>query len=404
MPHFLIETQVALDEFTKRIKKASRIALDTEADSLHNYQGQVCLIQIRFDDEDYVLDPLKQLDLSSFFDALRDKTLIFHGGDYDLRMLKQGYRFEPKGDVRDTMIGARLIGEEQFSLAALVEKYFGVTLAKTAQKADWSLRPLSDKMLEYARNDTKYLMELETIIYKAVKEKKRDRWYLESCRRVVASSLINKPKDPDSEWRIKGSGVLNSCQLNRLKHLWHWREKEAEKLNVPPFKVYSNQDFINWSLAADQKVWERKNQNASQPIKLRVPRRFEKEFLAAIKQADSVLSDQWPEKRPKKIFDKVRPDEKKVKEFLGKCRNMATQNGMDSSLLVSRSVAEQIQREKIKDLDQLRELGWMMEWQIEMIQPFLLDYFRAIQEEGDQGLDLFPEKKDAVNKAEDLEC
>src|SRR5207247_916016 len=87
---------------------------------------------------------------------------IMHGADYDLRLLRKHHEFVPSA-VFDTMLAARLLGLRQFSLSHLVEEYLGAKLEKGAQKANWALRPLTERMERYARNDTHYLKPLADI-------------------------------------------------------------------------------------------------------------------------------------------------------------------------------------------------------------------------------------------------
>src|SRR5258708_34271525 len=101
--------------------------------------------------------PLAEIDLKSGFLALIGrKPLIFHGADYDLRMLHRNCGFVP-GQIFDTMIAARLLGYEQFGLIHLVERHLAVKLEKGPQKMNWARRPLTARMEAYAQNDTRYL-------------------------------------------------------------------------------------------------------------------------------------------------------------------------------------------------------------------------------------------------------
>ena len=116
-----VRDHIAMDGLIARIATAERVALDTEADSLHNYFEKVCLIQLSLGDEHYIVDPLAGLDLGGFLAALAEKPLILHGGDYDLRMMRASLDFHARGEVFDTMIAAQLLGIEQIGLAALIE-------------------------------------------------------------------------------------------------------------------------------------------------------------------------------------------------------------------------------------------------------------------------------------------
>src|SRR6266496_1060468 len=102
--YIYVSKLAALESLIQRIAAAERVALDTEADSLHNYFEKVCLIQLSLGDEHYLVDPLCELDLSGFLEALAVKPLILHGGDYDLRMMRASLGFRARREVFDTMI------------------------------------------------------------------------------------------------------------------------------------------------------------------------------------------------------------------------------------------------------------------------------------------------------------
>src|SRR5215510_12494908 len=183
-----VRERPSLQTLLQRISAAERIALDTEADSLHNYFEKVCLVQLSFGSVHYLVDPLAGLDLSGLLQALTDKPLILHGGDYDFRMLRASMGFRPRGEVFDTMIAAQLLGFEQIGLAALTERFFAVTIGKEGQKSDWSRRPLSQKQLRYAVNDTRFLERLADRLHGELSARGRIDWHTESCRAMVETS------------------------------------------------------------------------------------------------------------------------------------------------------------------------------------------------------------------------
>jgi len=104
-----VDTSDRLSTLLASFGGVDRIAIDTEADSLHHYFEKVCLIQLTFRDRTYIVDPLAGIKLDSLLKALADKALVFHGAEYDLRMLRADYRFRPKGEVFDTMLAAQLV-------------------------------------------------------------------------------------------------------------------------------------------------------------------------------------------------------------------------------------------------------------------------------------------------------
>src|SRR6266699_1330240 len=164
-PRF-IATDCRLTELLKKIEAADRVALDTEADSLHSYREKLCLLQISVSvaanasgHDDFIVDPLAGVDLEPLRRRLEPREIVLHGADYDLRMLRRGLNFTAHR-IFDTLIAARLLGIREFSLAALLKRYFGLELPKGSQKANWAKRPLPARMAEYAINDVVYLLPL----------------------------------------------------------------------------------------------------------------------------------------------------------------------------------------------------------------------------------------------------
>src|SRR5258708_4907069 len=79
---------------------------------------------------------------------------------YDRSLLQQDYGWHVT-NIFDTRIAAQLLGYTAFGLAALLERFFDIRLDKKHQRADWSMRPLTNDMLDYAAQDTRYLLELK---------------------------------------------------------------------------------------------------------------------------------------------------------------------------------------------------------------------------------------------------
>ena len=153
------------------------LAVDTEAASFHRYTDRVYLLQISSRDETAVVDPLAVGALAPLGEVLADPAveIVFHDADYDLRLLDREYGFRAN-ELFDTRIAAQLLNEPGVGLAALLEKYLGVRLDKRFQRADWSARPLSPEMLEYAASDTRHLPELRDILQAQLEARGRLGW------------------------------------------------------------------------------------------------------------------------------------------------------------------------------------------------------------------------------------
>src|SRR6266699_2323969 len=109
-----------LAELLPQIENVDRVAVGTEADSLHCYREKLCLLQISLPGHDSIVDPLADVDLAPLRATLERKEIVLHGADYDLRMLRRGLNFVARR-IFDTLIASRLLGVREFSLAALVK-------------------------------------------------------------------------------------------------------------------------------------------------------------------------------------------------------------------------------------------------------------------------------------------
>src|SRR3954453_20991936 len=150
-----------VDRFLNEIADVKELALDTEGASFHRFLDRIYLLQLSTRERSAIIDPLPIGAPKQLGDLLQDKSVevVFHDADYDLRLLHQDYGWHIR-NIFDTRIAAQLLGIKAFGLAALLERYFGVKLDKKHQRADWSMRPLTQGMLDYAAQDTIHLLEL----------------------------------------------------------------------------------------------------------------------------------------------------------------------------------------------------------------------------------------------------
>src|SRR5207247_8369138 len=110
----------------------------------------------------------------------------------------------------------------------LVEQFFGVTLVKGSQKANWPRRPLPKHMAEYALNDTRYLLPLAEKLEDGLRERGRLEWFRQSCERALEQASIQRERDDEEAWRISGAGKLGGRACAVLRERWQWRDKAAE--------------------------------------------------------------------------------------------------------------------------------------------------------------------------------
>ena len=329
----LIDTPSALAALAARVAAADRVGVDTEADSLHCYREKVCLVQIGLADADELVDPLADLDLTPFLGALSRVETVMHGADFDLRML---YRlgFGTPAAVFDTMIAARLTGAARYGYAALVGEHFGTALTKGPQTANWALRPLPPRLAQYARNDTHFLLPLAERLGRRLDELGRREWLEQSCRRVVDAARVVRERDPETEWRVRGSHVLRPRAAAVLRALWRWREQEAEAADRPPFHILSNADLVDAAGRFDR--GERV-----------VPRGLRGGRLArfghAAEEALRLEEAEWPVRPPGRARPQfTREQDRRLAALRGRRDRAAKELAIDADLIAPRAALERV--------------------------------------------------------------
>ena len=233
-----MDTPSALRDLADVLARQSRIAVDTEANSLHAYRERVCLIQFSTPETDYLVDPLALDDLTYLAPIFADAAIekVFHAAEYDVLGLHRDFDFM-FANLFDTMVAARTLGYSAIGLGSLLAEKFGLDVDKHNQKADWAQRPLTPGLIDYARLDTHYLLALRDLLETELHQ--QGRWEL-AHEDFTRSCYINgnSHRDPRERWeRVDGQSKLDARQQTVLNELCIAREKMAERLNRPVFKV-----------------------------------------------------------------------------------------------------------------------------------------------------------------------
>lgn len=245
-----IDQAAALAHRVNCLKTVPTIAVDTESNGLHAYREQVCLIQLSDGQTDSIIDPLAIKDLSPLGPLFADPAIekVFHASEYDILCLRRDFGFS-FSNIFDTMVASRILGYTAVGLGAMLAAEFDLALDKKYQQANWAKRPLSRPMLEYARTDVHYLPALRD----RLKEQLIDNNYLALAQEDFARLCkvhIKQDSDHimDLVWRAAGKQELTPIQAAVLKELVEYREKVAQKINVPSYKVLSNAQLLDVTL------------------------------------------------------------------------------------------------------------------------------------------------------------
>jgi ribonuclease D len=240
-PPIWVDTPYAFDQMLADVSAHSRIAVDTESNSLHAYREQVCLMQFSTPKTDYILDPLALTDLGALapFFSSPEIEKVFHAAEYDLICLRRDFGFT-FSRLFDTMHAARVLGYQYVGLDNLLAEKFQVNMDKRHQKADWAERPLTPAQLDYARLDTHYLLDLRDLLEDELLQKNRlelaQEDFARACEVEVAKERLN-----GSSWkRFASRKDISVRELTILSELCVQRDQIAEQMNRPPFKVISD--------------------------------------------------------------------------------------------------------------------------------------------------------------------
>lgn len=240
-PPIWVDKQNTFYQMVADLSAQTRIAVDTESNSLHAFREQVCLMQFTTRKKDYVVDPLALKDISSLAPIFNNAGIekIFHAAEYDLICLRRDFHFQ-FSELFDTMHAARVLGYQYVGLDNLLAEKFQVKMDKRHQKADWAERPLTPAQLNYARLDTHYLFDLRDMLVAELQEKKRlelaQEDFVRACEVEVTKEKVN-----GSSWkRFAARKDISVRELTILSELCVSRDQIAEQMNRPPFKVISD--------------------------------------------------------------------------------------------------------------------------------------------------------------------
>ena len=245
-----LDTPETVDSFLASIKPSAgrgesrSIALDTEGASFHRFVDRIYLLQLSTRERTAIIDPIPIGKPPALGRLLEDPAIeiVFHDADYDLRLLQQDYQWQVR-NIFDTRVAAQLLGLRAFGLAALLERYFGVKLDKKHQRADWSMRPLTQGMLDYAAQDTIHLLELRDHLERELERAGRLDWAREEFALLEGTRWADGDGG-DAFLRMKGARDLSRRELAVLRELVQWRDGVAAQLDRATFRIVGNEQLL----------------------------------------------------------------------------------------------------------------------------------------------------------------
>lgn len=358
----LIQTQADLERFFERLRNEPLVALDTEAASFHRFRDRVYLLQLSSRNETAVVDPLAVTSLESLAGILADSgiEIVFHDADYDLRLLENEYGFRAT-NLFDTRIAAQLLNEPGVGLAALLAKYLGIHLDKRYQRADWSVRPLTPEMLDYAAADTRHLPVLRDTLRERLRDLGRLEWAEEEFEMLgAAPRLASGPEEP-GYLRLKGAKALNGRALAILRELYQWREDLARRTDKAAFRIMNNEPLLLMAKAQPRDLATLK---AIRGVGPEQAERRGRDILAAVQRGLDVADRDLP-----KVERHHRPPpdaayESRLERLKAARNALAMQYDLQPGVLCPNGTLEAIAGMNPDTLQQMADIRELRRWQL----------------------------------------
>ena len=250
-PPVLITTTDALEALCQRMRTESFVTVDTEFMRERTYWPELCLVQIAGEREVAVIDTLAEgLSLAPLGGLLADQsvTKVFHAARQDVEIFVLRFSDVPR-PMFDTQVAAMVAGfGDQVGYDALVANLTGGSIDKAHRFSDWSARPLSQAQVTYAAADVTHLREVYLRLSNRLEQDNRLSWVAEEM------AILNNPAtyraDPESAWERLRPRTGNRRLLYCLKEVAAWREREAQRVNIPRQRLIKDEALLEIAATA----------------------------------------------------------------------------------------------------------------------------------------------------------
>ena len=358
-----IETVPELERMARILAGEKIIAVDLEADSMYHYFEKVCLIQLATELHSFVVDPLAVKNLSCLKAVFADLRIrkVFHGADYDIRSLYRNFEIEVN-QLFDTQVACKFLGLRETGLEAVLRSRFQINLDKKFQKKDWSARPLSGEMIEYAVADGMHLIPLARLLERELQDKGRLSWVEEEC----ASLSKVRPSPPNSGplyLRIKGAELLDSRSLALLEAILQFRNARAKKVDLPSFKVLGKEAVMD---LAQKNPLTLEELEACKILSQKQVNRFGTALIEEMKLAMATPEEYLPV-YPRELKDKVEAAVRKRIKALKAWRDVQAEDlKLEPGVIFNNALIHATAAINPRCIEDLERIPALKKWQVDM--------------------------------------
>jgi ribonuclease D len=250
-PPTLISTTEALRALCDRLAAEEFVTVDTEFMRERTYWPELCVVQLAGAHEVAVIDAqAPEIDLAPLGDLLADQAVmkVFHAARQDIEIFVLRFGDVPK-PLFDTQIAAMVAGfGEQVGYEALVSALAGGSIDKAHRFSDWSARPLSASQITYAAADVTYLRTVYNRLCARLKQDGRLDWVAEEMAELADPALYRA--DPEAMWERLRPRSNNRRFLGMVRALAAWREREAQRVNIPRQRLVRDETLLEIAATA----------------------------------------------------------------------------------------------------------------------------------------------------------
>lgn len=293
----LITTTADLAALCDRLSHEPWITIDTEFVRERTYYPVLCLVQLAAPEgEAFLIDPLAPgIDLAPLYALLQAPPIkVFHACRQDVEIF-----FTQSGQVPtplfDTQIAAMVCGfGEQAGYESLVVKLLKQSVDKSSRFTDWARRPLSDKQLTYAAADVTHLRDVYRKLLAELERSGRSGWIAEDMAALQDTSCY--AVDPETAWQKLRYRSATPKFLAQLKALAAWREREAQRANVPRSRLAKDEALLELAATAPATVEELRRMRGMEGQISNKHAETLVALMAEVKAADPATYPRVPEK------------------------------------------------------------------------------------------------------------
>jgi ribonuclease D len=333
----LVADTGALADVVSALRSQPAFALDTEFHREKTYYPRVALVQVAWDGDLVLIDPL-ELDLTPFAEVLEsDAIAVLHAADQDLEVLDLACHAIPR-NLFDTQIAAGFVGMATPSLSSVYERELGLRLPKADRLTDWLRRPLTEDQLQYAASDVAHLLDVHARLTEQLTERGRLEWALAECEQLRLRQ--RGARDPEEAWRrIKEARSLRGQARQVAQAVAGWRERRAAELDLPVRYVMPDLAVVSIAQRPPKTVRQLRDIRGldDRHLKQEVANRL----IETIAEAQQRKPESLDEPPPPELDRELRPAVTLVSAWISQ---LARDLEIDTALLATRSDLEMLLR------------------------------------------------------------